>query len=84
MIQETSLEAYRQSKPVSRRAEVIGWLREYPKSGLTIDQLAVLMGVTPNMVSPYTNALMKSGVIVDSRRRRPTRFKRNAIVWVFA
>ena len=52
--------------------------------GLTVDELESVTGLPHQTASPRVNELAKSGQIVDSGQRRPTRSGRNAVVWVAA
>jgi hypothetical protein len=78
---DTSREAARAIEPEANRIrdEVAALIRE--AGGLTIDELAVRRGTTPNAMSPRVRELVILGRIEDSGGRRRTRTGRRAIVW---
>src|SRR5712664_4216138 len=50
--------------------------------GMTDDELAVALGIGISSVNARRRELVLKNVVTDSRRRRPTRTGRAAIVWV--
>ena len=52
--------------------------------GMTDDELELVTGKAHQSVSATRNSLMNDGWLVDSGRRRRTRYGNDAIVWVSA
>jgi len=57
-------------------------IREAGPEGLTADEAANVMGVSPYQVRPRTAELRAQGYIKDSEKRRPNIYNRPSIVWV--
>ena len=67
------------------KAEILGLLTQ-PRHrwGLTDDQLEMKLNRSHQSVSGSRNNLVKNGLVMDSKRRRETRYGNEAIVWVKA
>jgi len=83
---DTSREAGEKAKSHSgKQRELIHfWIKWSSKSeshGITADELSVLLLLPAQSISARINGLHKDGWIVDSGKRRNTRYGRKAIVW---
>lgn len=65
-------------------ADVLGALIDAGKRGLTCDEVECCLKMRHQTASARINQLSTSGHIVDSGKRRLTRSKRNAVVWLVA
>jgi hypothetical protein len=81
---DTSKEAAESVEPCSGtlRGVVLEQIAKFGTYGMTCDEAEVATGLTHQTCSARVNELMRLGAIVDSGRRRKTRSKRRATVWV--
>lgn len=64
------------------RAEVLAAIRSAGADGLTADEAAVRLRLTPFTTRPRCTELRAAGLVEDSGRRRANASGRAAIVWV--
>jgi hypothetical protein len=66
------------------RAEVYRFLKRCGEHGATDDEIHIALGLPPNSHShrPRRIELTQLELVADSGKRRPTRAKRQAVVWV--
>jgi hypothetical protein len=64
------------------QADVLAAIRRRGAYGATDDELEVTLGRTHQSVSAARNTLVRKGQVIDSGRRRKTRSKNAAIVWL--
>jgi len=84
---DTSREAGEKAKPHSgRQRELvhfwIKWAGSTESKGMTADEISVLTDLPAQSVSARINGLHRDKHIIDSGKRRNTRYGRKAIVWV--
>lgn len=66
------------------RTEVLLAIRRAGADGLTADEAAARLGLSPLSTRPRCTELRQAGLIADSGRRWPNASGRQAIVWVAA
>ena len=85
MIQDTSLEAYReiQAKLGNRQKQILYWIRRSTKEqgNVTNMELADAIGWSINRVTPRVYELRKKGKVVLDEKRRCTVTGRRACAW---
>lgn len=64
------------------RAEVHAAIRRAGAAGLTADEAAAALGLTPFSTRPRCTELAAAGLVADSGMRRRNASGRSAIVWV--
>lgn len=81
---DTSRDAARSMAAPARilRDRVLGAIRVAGFAGLTADEAARALGVTPLAVRPRCTELREAGLISDSGKRRKNASGRNAAVWI--
>jgi hypothetical protein len=60
---------------------VLDLLRDVLPHGLTDEQMQTYLGMNPSTQRPRRIELVRSGLVVDSGFKRPTRSGRDATVW---
>lgn len=81
---DTSIDAAHALAPKLGRLQrmALGAIREAGWSGLTTDELATRLELERCSIQPRTTELKCKGQIRDSGRRRLTKYRRPATVWI--
>jgi Fic family protein len=64
----------------SQRRKIYELVKAHP-NGLTADEIQALTGFPVNSVNPRVNELANDGWLIDTGKRRNTRYDRLATVW---
>jgi predicted transcriptional regulator len=80
----TSKEAAGRIRPHAKamRTEILDYIARRGGRGATTDEVEDRLGMKHQTASARVRKLAKEGLIRDSRRVRPTRSNRNAVVWI--
>jgi hypothetical protein len=83
---ETRRAAYARVSPTKQKTydRILQFARDRGSWGFTADELVVAWGCDPNHSSPRVTELVKSGKLLATKRRRPTRTGSSACVLVLA
>lgn len=66
----------------TQRAKVLDFIDSSGEYGATDEEIQVFLGMNPSTQRPRRVELVEGGWIEDSGRRRKTRSRRDAVVWV--
>jgi transcription initiation factor IIE alpha subunit len=80
----TSIAAARQIEPVAgtQGHDIMAFVRGCGRQGATAEEIEMATGISGNSVRPRLVQLRRDNLVVDSGKVRPTRSKRQAVVWV--